>query len=64
MNEGHEQNGCTICNGKLDAIQEKLDQLLLLIPEFEHMQVGGRQRIVMAKPRDHPGRSEGIKTAN
>ena len=39
MNEGHEQNGCTICNDKLDAIQEKLDKVLLLIPEVEHMRV-------------------------
>ena len=43
MNEGHEQNGCTICNGKLDAIQEKLDQVLLLIPEVEHMRAKMKQ---------------------
>ena len=30
-------NGCTICNGKVDAIQEKLDQVMLLIPEVEHL---------------------------
>ena len=67
MNEGHDRNGCTICNGKLDAIQEKLDQVLLLNPEVEHLRaetVGGRQRIVTAKPRVHPNRSEGIKIAN
>ena len=43
MNEGHEQNGCTICNDKLDAIQEKLDQVLLLIPEVENMRVKMKQ---------------------
>ena len=44
MNEGHERNGCTICNyGKLDAIQEKLDQVLLLIPEVEHLRAKIKQ---------------------
>ena len=43
LNEGHEQNGCTVCNGKLDAIQEKLDQVLLLIPEVEHMRAKMKQ---------------------
>lgn len=43
LNEGHEQNGCTVCNGKLDAIQEKLDQVLLLIPEVEHIRAKMKQ---------------------
>ena len=32
-----------MCNGKLDAIQEKLDQVLLLIPEVEHMRAKMKQ---------------------
>lgn len=43
MIDGQEQNGCTICNDKLDAIQEKLDQVLLLIPEVENMRVKMKQ---------------------
>ena len=43
LNEGHEQNGCTVCDGKLDAIQEKLDQVLLLIPEVEHIRAKMKQ---------------------
>ena len=43
MNEGHDRNGCTICNGKLDAIQEKLDQVLLLHPEVEHLRAKMKQ---------------------
>ena len=43
MNEGHDRNGCTFCNGKLDAIQEKLDQVLLLIPEVEHLRAKMKQ---------------------
>ena len=43
MNEGHDRNGCTICNGKLDAIQEKLDQVLLLYPEVEHLRAKMKQ---------------------
>ena len=43
MNEGHERNGCTICNGKLDAIQEKLDQVMLLTPEVEYLRARMKQ---------------------
>ena len=63
MNEGHDQNGCTICNGKLDAFLEKLDQVLLLIPEVEHMgakmkQLEEDKESLRAKPRVHPSRSQ------
>ena len=36
------QSSCTICNNKLDLIQEKLDKVLSFIPEVENL----RSRIV------------------
>ena len=45
LNEEHVQgvqSSCTICNNKLDLIQEKLDKVLSFIPEVENL----RSRIV------------------
>ena len=36
------QSSCTICNNKVDLIQEKLDKVLSFIPEVENL----RSRIV------------------
>ena len=46
LNEEHVQgvqSSCTICNNKLDLIQEKLDKVLSFIPEVENL----RSRIVL-----------------
>ena len=47
-NEEHVQSGCTICNSKLDLIQEKLDKVLSLIPEVENL----RSRIVQLEDKE------------
>ncbi|KAJ7389552.1 hypothetical protein OS493_030597 [Desmophyllum pertusum] len=35
--EEQAQHSCTTCNSKLDSIQEKLDKVLLLMPEIENL---------------------------
>ncbi|KAJ7384814.1 hypothetical protein OS493_019491 [Desmophyllum pertusum] len=35
--EGQAQHGCTTCNSKLDSIEEKLDQVLLIMPGIENL---------------------------
>ena len=43
-NEEHGQNGCKICNNKLDIIQEKLDKVLSMIPKVEKLRAKVKQQ--------------------